>query len=28
MTKGDLLKATLQGDPVKYWPHWTAVSQV
>jgi len=21
MTKGDLLKATLQGDPVKYWPH-------
>jgi hypothetical protein len=27
MTKGDLLKATLQGDPVKYWPHWTAVIQ-
>ncbi len=25
--KGDLLKATLQGDPVKYWPHWTAVIQ-
>jgi hypothetical protein len=25
MTKGNLLKATLQGDPVKYWPHWTAV---
>jgi hypothetical protein len=24
-SKGDLLKATLQGDPVKYWPHWTAV---
>jgi hypothetical protein len=27
MTKGALLKATLQGDPVKYWPHWTAVIQ-
>jgi hypothetical protein len=26
-SKGDLLKATLQGDPVKYWPHWTAVIQ-
>ena len=25
MTKGDLLKATLQGDPVKYWPHFAAV---
>jgi hypothetical protein len=24
-SKGDLLKATMQGDPVKYWPHWTAV---
>lgn len=24
-SKGDLLKATLEGDPVKYWPHWTAV---
>ena len=24
-TKGDLLKGVLQGDPVKYWPHWTAV---
>jgi hypothetical protein len=24
-SKGDLLRATLQGDPVKYWPHWTAV---
>jgi hypothetical protein len=24
-SKGDLLKATLQGDPIKYWPHWTAV---
>ena len=24
-SKGDLLKATLQGDPVRYWPHWTAV---
>ena len=21
------MKATLQGDPVKYWPHWTAVIQ-
>jgi hypothetical protein len=20
-SKGDLLKATLEGDPVKYWPH-------
>ena len=27
LSKGDLLKATLQGDPVKYWPHWTAVIQ-
>jgi len=26
-SKGDLLKATLQGDPVRYWPHWTAVIQ-
>jgi len=24
-SKGNLLKATLEGDPVKYWPHWTAV---
>lgn len=24
-SKGDLLKATMEGDPVKYWPHWTAV---
>ncbi|MGD0531554.1 MAG: hypothetical protein ABSA62_04545 [Methyloceanibacter sp.] len=24
-SKGDLLKATLEGDPVKYWPHRTAV---
>ena len=24
-SKGDLLKGTLQGDPIKYWPHWTAV---
>ena len=26
-SKGDLLKGTLQGDPIKYWPHWTAVIQ-
>jgi hypothetical protein len=25
ISKGNLLKATLQGNPVKYWPHWTAV---
>ncbi len=24
-SKGDLLRATLEGDPIKYWPHWTAV---
>jgi hypothetical protein len=24
-SKGDLLKGALQGDPIKYWPHWTAV---
>lgn len=24
-SKGNLLKGALQGDPVKYWPHWTAV---
>ncbi len=24
-SKGDLLKGTMQGDPIKYWPHWTAV---
>ena len=26
-SKEALLKATLEGDPVKYWPHWTAVIQ-
>ncbi|HLC09486.1 MAG TPA: hypothetical protein VJK06_09410 [Methyloceanibacter sp.] len=26
-SKGDLLKGALQGDPIKYWPHWTAVIQ-
>jgi hypothetical protein len=26
-SKEALLKATLEGDPVKYWPHWTAVMQ-
>ena len=26
-SKGDLLKGMLQGDPIKYWPHWTAVLQ-
>jgi len=25
MSKGNLLKGAMQGDPVKYWPHWTAV---
>lgn len=25
ISKGNLLKGTLQGSPVKYWPHWTAV---
>ena len=24
-SKGNVLKGALQGDPVKYWPHWTAV---
>jgi hypothetical protein len=24
-SKGDLLKGAMQGDPIKYWPHWTAV---
>ena len=24
-SKGNLLKGALQGDIVKYWPHWTAV---
>jgi hypothetical protein len=25
ISKGNLLKGALQGDPVKYWPHWTAI---
>jgi len=25
MAKGNLLRGTLRGTPVAYWPHWTAV---
>ncbi len=25
ISKGNIFKGALQGDPVKYWPHWTAV---
>lgn len=25
MSKGNLIKGAVQGNPVKYWPHWTAV---
>lgn len=25
MSKGNLIKGAMQGNPVKYWPHWTAV---
>ncbi|GAB4237271.1 MAG: hypothetical protein Kow0032_22930 [Methyloligellaceae bacterium] len=26
-SKGNIFKGMLQGNPVKYWPHWTAVLQ-
>jgi hypothetical protein len=25
ISKGNLLKGTFKGNPVKYWPHWTAI---